>query len=631
MDVGAGSHLEVRLLGDLVVSVGGEHVRIIGAQQRALMTVLALHANQVLSPERLIDALWGPAPPATAAASLRVSVSKLRRALEASGVRDALVTRPGGYVLELVPGQSDIDRFEWEIQQARTASDPLERAAALDRALTLWRGPTVEGVDHDAATIAELARLEALHDLAVEDRIDRRLELGEHREVIPELQTLVAANPLRERCHGQLMVALSRSGRQVEALEVYRRLRDRLVEDVGLEPGADLRALERSILQQDQATVAEPTAPPPAAGRAESAPGSRRAWRVWMGGAAALLLAATAALMYSSRDQPEATDLGSVARLDVRSGAVIGEVPIDARIHVGDGFGPIVVGDDVWVMNTIDHTLSQVDVDRATVTATIPLGADPVDVTVADGDVWATIGAENTVVRVDGATGEVLATLPVGELPVGVTEAAGDIWVANHRGRPTGSVWRIDPQTNRVIAKIPVGARSYRSGPSWLAASAGSVWVGVSNLNAVVRIDTSSNEVVATIPVSDGGVCGPITAETDAVWVAAGLCGNGALTEIDPASNAVVARIRSPHWHSVFGAVRGFGSLWVSTDGGPFQIDPETHEVLGRLAVPGDVVFGGDLAVGAGSLWIHDAGTQSVIRLAVPQRALPTAAASSPR
>src|SRR4029079_7045262 len=99
MDVGAGSHLEVRLLGDLVVSVGGEHVRIIGAQQRALMTVLALHANQVLSPERLIDALWGPAPPATAAASLRVSVSKLRRALEASGVRDALVTRPGGYVL----------------------------------------------------------------------------------------------------------------------------------------------------------------------------------------------------------------------------------------------------------------------------------------------------------------------------------------------------------------------------------------------------------------------------------------------------------------------------------------------------------------------------------------------------
>ncbi len=132
----------------------------------------------------------------------------------------------------------------------------------------------------------------------------------------------------------------------------------------------------------------------------------------------------------------------------------------------------------------------------------------------------------------------------------------------------------------------------------------------------MVRIDARSNEVTATIPVADGGVCGPVTAGDDAVWVAGGFCGDGTLTEIDPATNAVVATIRSPHWHTVFGAEPGLGSLWVSTDGGPFQLDPDTHREIGRLAVAGDSSFGGNLAVGAESLWIHDAGSQSLLRLA---------------
>ena len=200
-------------------------------------------------------------------------------------------------------------------------------------------------------------------------------------------------------------------------------------------------------------------------------------------------------------------------------------------------------------------------------------------------------------------------------MPTGVAEAEGDVWVANHRGRPSGSVWRIDPDTNTVVARIPVGAREFRAGPQWLAVGAGSVWVGVPNLNAVVRIDPRTNTVEATVPVTDGGVCGQLFADDEAVWAASGLCGDGMLTRIDPKTNQVVARIKSPGWTTVFGGALGFGSVWIATDGGPFEIDPTTNTVASRLALEGDSAFGGDLAVGEDSLWIHDAEDESVLRI----------------
>ena len=205
--------------------------------------------------------------------------------------------------------------------------------------------------------------------------------------------------------------------------------------------------------------------------------------------------------------------------------------------------------------------------------------------------------------------------IPVGRMPEGIVEADGDIWVANHRGRPSGSVWRIDPETSQVLERILVGARDFRGGPQWLAAGAGAVWVGVPNLSAVVRIDPERNVVVATIPVADGGVCGQLIADDEAVWVGSGFCGDGNLTRIDPSTNEVVATIKSPQWTTVFGGAIGFGSVWIATDAGPFEIDPATNEVVSRLALEGDTVFGGDLAVGAGSLWIHDAQDQPLLRI----------------
>jgi DNA-binding beta-propeller fold protein YncE len=175
-------------------------------------------------------------------------------------------------------------------------------------------------------------------------------------------------------------------------------------------------------------------------------------------------------------------------------------------------------------------------------------------------------------------------------------------------------VWRIDARDGRVVARIPVGSNPM-FGPQFMAAAAGSVWVGVPGLKAVVRIDPKRNEVVATVPVADGGVCGQLVADDDAVWVASGGCGDGALTRIDPRTNEVVARVTSSDWGAVFGGALGFGSLWIGTDGGPFEVDPATNEIVSRLTLAGDPVWGGDLAVGAGSLWVHDGDDESVIRM----------------
>ena len=610
------TRLDIRLLGDLAVSVDDVPVEIAGRQQRALLTVLAFRANQVVAPDQLIDALWGPTPPPSAAAGLRVSVSKLRRALEPHDSPVRLMTEPGGYVLLLEPSETDVRRFEALIAQAGNASAPAKRRVLLEQALALWRGAPKAGLEYDAGLRAELTRLEELRELAVDDRIDCELILGRHQELVPELEALVAATPLRERRHAQLMRALSLSGRRAEALEVYRRIRTRLVDELGMEPGPELRDLERSILAQDD----EPVSRPPADASSVPRPKRRRRRRWLLAGSAAAVAAVVAALTTGRllADEQAPQDLGSVARLDPDTGAVLDQLPIRARIQVGDGFGTVAVDDDVWVLNSIDNTVSRIDPESDTMTASVEVGTDTADIALSAGDLWVTNPAQNRVSRVDGGTDEVVGRVPTGLLPQGITEADGDVWVANHRGRPSGSVWRIDPETERVVARIPVGAREYRSGPSWIAEGAGSVWVGVPNLSAVVRIDPATNAVVATIPVPDGGVCGNVFATDEGVWAASGFCGDGALTRIDPLTNTVVARIRSTHWHTVFGGTGGFGSVWITTDGGPFQIDPATNLVMSRLALAGDPAFGGDLAVGAGSLWVHDAGTQTLLRIDVP-------------
>src|SRR3954452_25203538 len=232
--------MDVQLLGAVEASVDGRSIRLGGGKPRALLAMLALDAGSTVSTERLIDGLWGEAPPATANKLVQVYVSQLRKALAAGGDAPAIVTRRHGYELRGGPDAVDTARF------ARLVATGSPREA-----LALWRGPPLDDVADEPFAGAEIRRLEELRLAALELAIEQDLEAGRHREVVAELDALVAAEPLRERLHAQRMLALYRCGRQADALAAYRQARTALVEAIGAEPGAELRRLHEAILRQD--------------------------------------------------------------------------------------------------------------------------------------------------------------------------------------------------------------------------------------------------------------------------------------------------------------------------------------------------------------------------------------------
>lgn len=251
--------MEYRILGPLEVWHDGEPVAVRGSRQRALLALLVMHANEVLSTDRIVDAIWGDETPDPGGAALRVRVSQLRKALGPGGGQ--LVTQPPGYMLRLDDGQLDIHTFERLV--ARAEREPPEVAAEqLRQALALWRGAPLEEFAYEDFAQTAIARLEELRLLALERRVEADLALGRQRDVIPELEALASQHPLREGPVRQLMVALYRSGRQAEALEAFRRSRTVLVNELGLEPTPALQELERSILRHDPALDLAPPAGP---------------------------------------------------------------------------------------------------------------------------------------------------------------------------------------------------------------------------------------------------------------------------------------------------------------------------------------------------------------------------------
>jgi DNA-binding SARP family transcriptional activator len=250
--------LEFRILGPLEVVRDGEPVSLGGAKQRSLLAILLLSANEVVSSDRLIDELWGESAPDTAHKALQVHVSQLRKALDperaAGDPGELLVTRPPGYMLALEPERLDLSRFEALAREGREAlgrADPDRAASVLHEAFELWRGQPLADLAYEPFAQAEISRLDELRLAALEDRIEADLACGRHAEIVAELEGIVAAEPLRERPWGQLMLALYRSGRQSDALEAFRRARETLVEELGIEPGKGLRHLHEAILAQD--------------------------------------------------------------------------------------------------------------------------------------------------------------------------------------------------------------------------------------------------------------------------------------------------------------------------------------------------------------------------------------------
>ena len=251
--------LRVQLLGPLHVERDGQPVALGGRAQRALLARLLLEPGRTVPVSRLVDDLWGERAPATASKMIQIYVSMLRKVLP-EGV---LVTRPPGYAVELPREAIDLSRFEdlrHAGQTALAAGSPGQALEKLREALALWHGAALGEFDEPFATI-ESRRLEEVHLAALEDRIEAELQLGRHGALVAELHALVARHPLRERLRGQLMLALYGSGRQADALAEYHRVREVLLEDLGIEPSPSLRELERRILQQDPMLVV--TAPQP--------------------------------------------------------------------------------------------------------------------------------------------------------------------------------------------------------------------------------------------------------------------------------------------------------------------------------------------------------------------------------
>ena len=258
--------MDFRLLGPLEVFDGARAVVIGGGKRRSLLALLLLHGNEVVSADRLIDELWGESPPPTAAKGLQVYVSQLRKELQNGADRDGdvLVTRANGYVLQLGPDDVDVQRFERSVRRrrarARRGRARIARRSGCARgwrcgAARRWRtSPT------SAFAQQEIARLDELRLVAIEQRVDADLALGRHAQVVGELEALVREHPLRERIRGQLMLALYRCGRQAEALETYRDGRRQMSDELGLEPGPELRELEAKILAHSP-ELAAPAAP----------------------------------------------------------------------------------------------------------------------------------------------------------------------------------------------------------------------------------------------------------------------------------------------------------------------------------------------------------------------------------
>jgi len=246
--------VQFRVLGPLEITAGGKPVQPGAARTQAVLAVLLAHRGELVPADRLTDELWPGHAPDRAAASLQVRLSELRKALRESGEADRLITRPPGYLLQLGPGELDAAEFEHLAaagEAALAAGNAGQVVRLLDEALGLWRGSAFAGADAAASVRAEAGRLAEVRLAAVESRADAMLACGRNREIIGELEMLTASYPLRERFWYQRMLALYRGGRQADALRAYHEVRAMLVDELGVEPGPELRDLLARILRQD--------------------------------------------------------------------------------------------------------------------------------------------------------------------------------------------------------------------------------------------------------------------------------------------------------------------------------------------------------------------------------------------
>jgi DNA-binding SARP family transcriptional activator/ABC-type transport system substrate-binding protein len=507
-----GSGLDYRILGAVELWRDGRQVDIGGPRLRALLGLLVLHRNRVVSTDRLIDLLWGERPPSTAANTLHVLISHLRRALNGDGGEAVLVTRRPGYELRVAPGRIDLERFETlcaEATVAANANDYQRASARLGEALALWRDDPMPELVDVSELAGELGRIRELRLAALEAQFDAELALGRHRQVVTELEAVVSLEPLRELFRSQLMLALYRCGRQVEALDAYRDGRQLLVDALGVEPGPELREMERRILVHD------PTLRPPG-----FASPHRRSNLLAVAAVAALVLLAAGYLVFRGDHTEVASPASSVVL--IRSNRVVA-----SAAPVGPGAVAMQPNGTAWVSEVGNGTVTRVSASGATQTAGV--GGRPTDLAWGFGDVWIGDAPDRKLLAYDPATKSIALTVRLARTAGVVAEPAAHVAVGG------GSVWvdqggsagirRIDPTTGRTLAHI-TGVQT-----GAIAFGLGSVWVAGNYFSSarLDRIDPRTNHHTST-PLPIGTPVSIAVADHD-IWI---VCTDATLWRIDP-------------------------------------------------------------------------------------------------
>ena len=549
--------MRFQLLGLLEVVDGGRRIEFVRAKERALLALLLLSANEPVSTDRVIEALWGDRPPEHATKTVQIHVSRLRKRLDAR----RLTTTPGGYLLRVAPGELDVDEFEALAARGRRAlvdADIQGALSSLTEALGLWSGPALADFRFESFAQNAARRLDELKAAVEADLVDAQLAAGE--DVIPQIEELVAENPLWERPRRQLMLALYREGRQGEALDVYRRTRQLLADELGLDPSPELEALERSILIQDPELLAAP--------RAVRVTAQRRGGRMLVVvGTLVAVAAAIAALVVmtaagGSRGDRNRLAPGSVGVVAPATSSLEASQPGE---NVPDllASGTIAGRTEVVAASTAGRTLRVLTNAGGRAGGDVSLGATPAGVAVGGGSAWVSDAASSTLLRVDPAYGTADRVALPGVGPLGaIAFGAGSLWVSDYGlfKSPilSDGIVRIDPSSGRVTARFAV----WRPGP--LVFGDGALWVGRDG--AVLRVDPTSDGVSASI--------------------------------------ALTGRISSIAF--------GGGYVWARTDSTLWQLDPNTTRVVRGFPVPAGP---GQIAWAAGSVWLADTASNRLLAI----------------
>jgi YVTN family beta-propeller protein len=574
--------MNLQLLGPVEATLDDRPIPLGATKQRAVLAMLALQANATVSVDDLVDGLWGDDPPATASKMVQLYVSQLRRLL--AGNDAEILTHGRGYELRLPPDAVDVARFERLVEDA--ASNGVANDSA-QRALALWHGAALADVADEPFAGVEIRRLEELRLRASELAVDADLAAGRNQQALTTLERLIEQHPLRERLHAQRMLALYRSGRQAEALDAYVSARRRLVDDIGVEPSAELRELHERVLWQDPELrlpapprqVATTPRPPPDPARA----GTTHGRRFVLAAAAAILIGGGvfAFTRLTGPDRLARVDDGAVGVIDTDAAAIEAEVPL--------GFEPGAVaagGKSVWVANPKAGTVARIRQPPKQI-ETFDVGRNPVGLAFGAGSLWVAGGDDGRVAQVDVAENRTLQRIPVGNGLRGLAVGYGAVWAATALD---GDVVRIDVRTGRETMRIPVGGH-----PIAVATGAGAVWVAAEDSNTVVPIDPRSNKALPGIGVGNGPSA--LAVGLGAVWVANRQ--DGTVSRIDPGANRVTNTVPAGREPVALGIADG--ALWIADAAGAvLRLDPNTRTIADTVRTGSSLA---DLATLGGGVW----------------------------